>query len=154
MQVLWYLTVVLCCVLCEGVWWSDDNVWNAWCIYSVKPTWRHGTASTSLAYVKAICLKVESVHQNCVTGRCVNLHIHILLQYLSPNVLPVSPIYSTMPPRCSHLYLYITPPSLVMLSLSLRAISKYFMVLPPWNKLGLLLISMVLPGVPSPNAPS
>ena len=38
------------------------------------------TASTSIAYVKAICMKVESVCQNCVMGRCANLHIHILLQ--------------------------------------------------------------------------
>ena len=38
-----------------------------------------GTASTSLAYVKAICIGVESVCQNCVMGRCASLHIHILL---------------------------------------------------------------------------
>ena len=38
-----------------------------------------GTASTSLAYVKAVCVKVESAHQNCVMCRCANLHIHILL---------------------------------------------------------------------------
>ena len=24
-------------------------------------------------------MKVESVHQNCIMGRCANLHIHILL---------------------------------------------------------------------------
>ena len=36
----------------------------------------------SLAYcsgVKAICMGAESVLQNCVMGRCANLHIHILL---------------------------------------------------------------------------
>ena len=38
-----------------------------------------GTASTSLEYVKVICVGVESVLQNCVMGRCANLHIHILL---------------------------------------------------------------------------
>ena len=47
---------------------------------SRKTTWRHGTASTSLAYVKAVHLKVESLCQNCVMGRCASLHIHILLQ--------------------------------------------------------------------------
>ena len=40
-----------------------------------------GTASTSLAYVKVICVGVESVLQNCVIERCANLHIHVLLQH-------------------------------------------------------------------------
>ena len=58
---------------------------NAWCIYTVKPTWRHGTAS-ALASLVSILLwgedhlhRAESVLQNCVMGRCANLHIHVLL---------------------------------------------------------------------------
>ena len=43
------------------------------------------TASASaligqLHWVKVILVGAESVHQNCVIGRCANLHIHILLQ--------------------------------------------------------------------------
>ena len=86
--VIWYLAWVLflfTATSCGEVRIILVKCVNAWCIYSVKPTWRHGTASTSLAYVKAIYLKVESVCQNCVMGRCANLHIHILLQSCCQN---------------------------------------------------------------------
>ena len=49
---------------------------NMWCIYSVKPTWRHGTASalTSLISIwlrgEGHLCRAESVLQNCVMGRC------------------------------------------------------------------------------------
>ena len=49
---------------------------NTCCIYSVKPTWRHGTAS-ALTLLISIWLRgeghlhrAESVLQNCVMGRC------------------------------------------------------------------------------------
>ena len=54
------------------------------CLYSAKPTWRHGTASalTSriciLLWVKAVCVGAESVLQNCVIGDvfiCILLHL-------------------------------------------------------------------------------
>ena len=44
--------------------------------------------------------------------------------YLSPRVCPASPVYSTVHSWWSHLYLYITPPLLVMLSLFLGAIKR------------------------------
>ena len=56
------------------------------CLYRVKPTWRHGTASAltwphTLAYcsgVKAVRVGAQSVFQNCVIG---DVLICILLQF-------------------------------------------------------------------------
>ena len=65
------------CVECDEV---TDCV-NVWCIYTVKPTWRHGTASALTSLISILlqgegCLhRAESVLQNCVMGRCANLHI-------------------------------------------------------------------------------
>ena len=66
---------------------SDDQVrmTDACGIHGAYIVWNlleyTGTASTSLAYVKVICVGVESVLQNCVIERCANLHIHVLLQH-------------------------------------------------------------------------
>ena len=49
---------------------------NACCIYSVKPTWRHGTASALTSLISILprgegrSHRAESVLQNCVMGRC------------------------------------------------------------------------------------
>ena len=76
-KMLWsMLSVVLCCYLCGGMMWSAWLCLNAWGIYTVKPTWRHGTAS---AFTLLISIQLwgegrlhraESVLQNCVMGRC------------------------------------------------------------------------------------
>ena len=49
---------------------------------------------------------------------------------LSLKVLPVSPMYYSVHFRWSHLYLHITPPLLMMLSLSLGATDRLLMVFP------------------------
>ena len=51
--------------------------------------------------------------------------------YLSPNVLPDSPMYSSSQSTLPHLYLYITPLFLSMVSLSLGCTRRSLMVLPP-----------------------
>ena len=49
---------------------------------------------------------------------------------LSPKVLPDSPMYSSSQSNLPHLYLYITPLFLSMVSLSLGCTSRSLMVLP------------------------
>ena len=49
---------------------------------------------------------------------------------LSPKVLPDSPMYSSSQSTLPHLYLYITPLFLSMVSLSLGCTSRSLMVLP------------------------
>ena len=51
--------------------------------------------------------------------------------YLSPNVLPDSPMYFSSQSTLPHLYLYITPLFLSMVSLSLGCTRRSLMVLPP-----------------------
>ena len=51
--------------------------------------------------------------------------------YLSPNVLPHSPMYSSPQSTLPQLYLYITPLFLSMVSLSLGCTRRSLMVLPP-----------------------
>ena len=51
--------------------------------------------------------------------------------YLSPNVLPDSPMYSSSQSTLPHLYLYITPLFLSMVSLSLGCTRRPLIVLPP-----------------------
>ena len=51
--------------------------------------------------------------------------------YLSPNVLPDSPMYSSSQSTLPHLYLYITPLFLSMVSLPLGCTRRSLMVLPP-----------------------
>ena len=51
--------------------------------------------------------------------------------YLSPNVLPDSPMYSSPQSTLPQLYLYITPLFLSMVSLSLGCTRRSLMVLPP-----------------------
>ena len=51
--------------------------------------------------------------------------------YLSPNVLPDSPMYSSSQSTLPHLNLYITPLFLSMVSLSLGCTRRSLMVLPP-----------------------
>ena len=51
--------------------------------------------------------------------------------YLSPNVLPDSPMYSSQKSTLPHLYLYIPPLFLSMVSLSLGCTRRSLMVLPP-----------------------
>ena len=82
------LSEVQCC-LYEGMCWSVMNECmmcvNAWCIYTVKPTWRHGTTSALTSLISILLWgedhlhRAESVLQNCVMGRCANLHIHVQL---------------------------------------------------------------------------
>ena len=55
---------------------------------------------------------------------------------LSLNVLPNSPIYSSRQLMCGHLYLYMTPLFLNLLSLFLRAMKRGLMVLLPLNAPG------------------
>ena len=69
--------VLLCwCCLFGGVWWYAWLCGNACCIYSVKPTWRHGTASALTSLISILLRgegrsrRAESVLQNCVMGRC------------------------------------------------------------------------------------
>ena len=50
---------------------------------------------------------------------------------LSPNALPVSPIYSSGQLICGHLYLYMTPLFCSLVSLSLGAMSRVLMVFDP-----------------------
>ena len=62
-------------------------------------------------------MMVESVHQNCVMGRCANLHIHILLQLLIayPDLLVV--VYKILHPsqkQASAYYSFIIPISLFL----------------------------------------
>ena len=70
------LLLCRCCYLCGGMWWYAWLCVNAWGIYSVKPTWRHGTAPalTSLISIQlwgdGRLRRAESVLQNCVMGRC------------------------------------------------------------------------------------
>ena len=54
--------------------------------------------------------------------------------HLSPKVLPVSPMYSTVHPRWLHLYMYITPPLLVMFSLSLGSLKDSWWCCLPWGE--------------------
>ena len=51
--------------------------------------------------------------------------------YLSPNVLPDSPMYSSSQSTLPNLYLYITPLFLSMVSLSLGCTRRSLIVLPP-----------------------
>ena len=84
--VLSWCTVVLVVVsleVCDGMhslvkwcWWNAWLCVNACCIYSVKPTWRHGTASALTSLISILprgeghLHRAESVLQNCVMGRC------------------------------------------------------------------------------------
>ena len=91
-----------CCVGCclfGGVWWyacsqvkcwdgMHDCVWTRACIYSVKPTWRHGTASALTSLISILLRgegrshRAESVLQNCVMGRraiCIFMYCYISL---------------------------------------------------------------------------
>ena len=52
-----------------------------------------------------------------------------MLFVLLPKFLPVSPTYTMIHPGWSHRYLYMTPPTLQMLSLSLGATNNYLAVL-------------------------
>ena len=58
------------------MWWNAWLCVNACCIYSVKPTWRHGTASALTSLISILprgeghLRRAESVLQNCVMGRC------------------------------------------------------------------------------------
>ena len=81
-----WCTVVLVVVsseVCDGMhslvkwcWWNAWLCVNACCIYSVKPTWRHGTASALTSLISILprgeghSRRAESVLQNCVMGRC------------------------------------------------------------------------------------
>ena len=96
-------------VLCSGIIWSAV-VLSLWCSVGMWcSVWMHGVFilwnllediaqlqpwPCSLAYcsgVKAICIRAESVFQNCVMGRCANLHIHILLhRFWSKSICLVS----------------------------------------------------------------
>ena len=51
--------------------------------------------------------------------------------YLLPKLLPVSLMYCILQPGWLHLYLYITPPFWMVLSLSLGAIKSSLTVLAP-----------------------
>ena len=51
--------------------------------------------------------------------------------YLLPNVLPDSPMYFSSQSTLPHLYLYITPLFLSMVSLSLGCTRRSLMMLPP-----------------------
>ena len=51
--------------------------------------------------------------------------------YLSPNVLPDSPMYYSSQSTLPHLYLYVTPLFLGMVSLSLGCTRRSLIVLPP-----------------------
>ena len=81
------LSVVFSVEACDGVQWLCVNMWG---IYSVKPTWRHGTASalTSLISIwlrgEGHLHRAESVLQNCVMGRCA---ICIFMYCYKPNCL-------------------------------------------------------------------
>ena len=69
--VWWYA-----CSLVKWCWWNACLCVNACCIYSVKPTWRHGTASALTSLISILprgeghLRRAESVLQNCVMGRC------------------------------------------------------------------------------------
>ena len=61
--------------------WTDKCV-EVQCLNSEKPTWRHCTASALTLLISMLLWgeghlhRAESVLQNCVIGRCANLHIH------------------------------------------------------------------------------
>ena len=70
---------------CEG--------WSMWCLYSVRPTWRHQySCNLSTNWIASQGEDhlhwAESVHQNCVIGRCAHLHICIWLHkfYFYPRI--------------------------------------------------------------------
>ena len=88
---------------------------------------------------------------------------------LSPNALPVSPMYSSGQLICGHLYLYMSPLFCSSVSLSLGAISSVFIVFEPlkcicisllvaflfevftqslyiWNHYGKILVDVVVAG--------
>ena len=66
---------------------------------------------------------------------CYNCHIEERSSRcslsLSPNALEHSPIYSSLQSTLTHLSLYITPPFLVMWSLSLGALRRPLIIWPP-----------------------
>ena len=71
--------------------------------------------------------------------------------YLSPKLLPDSPMYSSSQSTLPHLYLYITPLFLSMVSLSFGCTRRSLIVLPPLKYTSTLyLLQMFLQISPKP----
>ena len=71
--------------------------------------------------------------------------------YLSPKLLPDSPMYSSSQSTLPHLYLYITPLFLSMVSLSFGCTRRSLIVLPPLKYTSTLyLLQMFLKVSPKP----
>ena len=94
--VLWYY--LMCSVISKlsvVKWcWSDwMTVWltecvTAWCIYTVKPTWRHCTASALTSLISILLWGEGHSHRSWICapklchGQMCYLHIHVLLHML------------------------------------------------------------------------
>ena len=104
------------CLEVHWLWWTWPPLWSWWWSGTPYPLWRS-------CQVRWNDLWFWHVHK---WGGALRYSL-----YLFPKVLPVSPIYSILHPRWSHLYLQMTSLLFVMLSLSLGATNRPLIVLLP-----------------------